>query len=91
MMPLDLEREIRLQMKKDKVITLPIYPEDREAAHPTTSKVFDVFSQISSYKIINGDTEIEEYADTLDDTQQDILKLLNIREDQYWNRKLMGC
>lgn len=79
-----IEREIRQQMKKGKLKSLTVYPEDREATHPTTSKVFDILAQVSSYKTVNSKGNIEEYEDTLNETQQAILKLMNIDERRYW-------
>jgi transposase len=39
-----VERAVRHKMKDNKIIALPIYPEQRIAYHPTTSKIFDGFA-----------------------------------------------
>lgn len=79
-----LEREIRQKMRKNKIICLKIYPEARDAVHPTTAKVLKIFDGISSYQITRGSKVIEEYRDDLNNTQKTILKLLNIPEEKYW-------
>ena len=84
-----IEREIRQQMKNGDLKSLAVYPEDREATHPTTSKVFDVFDHIFSYKIVKDNVVIEEYEDELKEIQRAVLKLMNIKEDEYWGQKGM--
>jgi transposase len=79
-----IEREIRQKMKRHKVRCLRIYPEEREALHPTTCKVLDIFEPVSTYKIRRGSTVVEEYRDELNDTQKTILGFLGIPESQYW-------
>ena len=79
-----IEREIRQQMRNGALKSLAVYPEDREATHPTTTKVFDVFDQVSTYRTVSRTGEIEEYQDALSETQRAILKLMNIEEAKYW-------
>jgi transposase len=81
-----IEREVRLKMKKEGIKTLPIYPESRDAYHPTTSKILDTFDGISSYRVtIEGKTR--EFRDPLTQTQKTILRLLNIDIDDFWGEK----
>lgn len=80
-----IEREIRNKMKDHRLDSLQIYPESRNSAHPTTSKVSDVFSDVSTYTISRGEDAIEEYSDELSSIQKTILELLNISVDQYWH------
>ena len=80
-----IEREVRSKMKYQGLQALQIYPERRDAAHPTTSKIFDIFGEVFTYTISNDTDILEEYADELNDVQKSILKFLSISEDQYWN------
>ena len=47
-----------------------IYPEEREAAHPTTSKMLERFASVSTYSLIENDCVVEEYRDDLTETQK---------------------
>ena len=38
-------------MKERGIEALPIYPEFRDAVHPTTSKIVDAFDGVSSYEV----------------------------------------
>lgn len=80
-----IEREVRLRMKEEGIKTLPIYPEDRDAYHPTTSKILDTFEGISSYQVtMEGKTK--EFRDSLTQTQETILSLLNIDINDFWGK-----
>ena len=78
------EREVRNKMREEKLESIRAYPENREASHPTTSKVLDRFQDISTYKIMENSKEVETFKDSLNEDQRLILKLLNIGEEHYW-------
>jgi len=79
-----IERDIRLKMKEENIPSLTLYPEEREASHPTTTKIMRIFDEISTYKLTYKDGDIEEFRDDLTETQQQILQLLEISEESYW-------
>ncbi len=79
-----IEREVRNNMKKNKIDKLPIYPEHRLSYHPTTAKIFDRFCETSTYLLMEGTQGIQEFADSLKEIQLTILKLLNMSEYVYW-------
>lgn len=82
-----IEREVRRKMLELEIESLDIYPECRDAYHPTTTKILSNFEGLSVYKIMKGKKIVEEYKDTLSDTQKIILKLLEIEPARYWNPK----
>ena len=79
-----LEREVRSKMTLDGTKSLSLYPEQREAYQPTTNKIIDIFDGVSTYSIIQDGQVVEEFKDDLTDTQQTILRYLNISESQFW-------
>ncbi len=80
-----IEREVRSQMKEHKIEKIRVYPEQREASHPTTSKILDRFENICTYKVIENSQVVETLRDSLNEDQKLILSLLNIGEDEFWN------
>jgi transposase len=80
-----LEREVRNKMKAHKIETIRVYPEQRQANRPTTSKIIDRFENISTYKIMENSKIAETFKDSLNDDQKLVLSLLNIEENKYWN------
>jgi transposase len=79
-----IEREVRNKMKEQKIEKIRVYPERREASHPTTSKILDRFDNICTYKISENSGVVETFKDSLNEDQKLILTLLNIKEDEYW-------
>jgi transposase len=79
-----IEREVRNKMKEQKIEKIRVYPEQREASHPTTSKIIDRFENICTYKIMENSKVVEMFKDSLNEDQKLILSLLNIEEDKYW-------
>jgi transposase len=80
-----LEREVRLNMKNNEIEKMYIYPEQRECKNPTTAIIFDRFSNVSRYEIFKGNRLAEEYRDELSKTQKDILRMIEMNEDTYWD------
>ena len=79
-----LERELRLAMKSHGVESLPLYPEGRPCARPTTRRVLDVFEPIARHTIAGPDSEDDEILTTeLAPIHRRILKLLRIPTSDY--------
>jgi len=79
-----IEREVRNNMKKNEIEKLPLYPENRLSYHPTTAKIFERFCDVSTYLLVEGSEVKQKFADSLNEIQLTILKLLNMTENQYW-------
>lgn len=82
-----IERQVRAQMVDREIPAIALYPEDREASHPTTAKIMGIFEDVSTYKLVSTSGSTQEYRDELTDVQQTILDLLNLPEERYWDRK----
>lgn len=79
-----IEREIQKRMQERNIASLDIYDQhfyEKLTAHA----IFQLFEPVSTYQIKQGDEVIETYQDALNETQQLILALLGLSEDQYWN------
>jgi transposase len=79
-----IEREVRLRMKERGIEALPIYPECRDAIHPTTSKILDAFEDVSCYEVKLDEEKTKEFRDSLTVTQRRILDLMGLNSSQYW-------
>ena len=79
-----IERQTRNGMDDNKITSLPLYPEDREASHPTTAKIMNIFNDISTYKLLDDGCVVEEHRDELNKTQHAILELFHLTEEQFW-------
>jgi transposase len=77
-----LERELRQAMAREKVDDLPLYPEGRACAAPTTRRVIDIFEPIQRHELKRGrDTEV--FVTKLSPVQRKVLKLLRLKPERY--------
>jgi transposase len=82
-----IERQVRQQMADREIPAIAVYPEDRDASHPTTAKIMGIFADVSTYTLTASVSETKGFYDELTEVQQTILDLLNIPEATYWRRK----
>jgi transposase len=80
-----LERLLRLQLVQRQAPPLKLYPEDRDAPHPTTSQLLKTFEGLSTYVITTNNQPTEEYRDELSQTHRAVLSLLDMTETQFWH------
>ena len=73
-----IERDMQLTMKKEKIKSLPIYPEQRECRKPSTERILELFQNISKHELRENDKLQDAFFDPLNPLQQKILKLLKI-------------
>lgn len=78
-----IERELRLAMKREGLPSLPLYPEERLAAHPTTDQVFRLFSLAQRQTLTCSGRPVKTFFDELSLLQQQVLGLLGVPERAY--------
>lgn len=81
-----IERTVRHSMEQDTIEAIPIYPEHRLAYHPTTAKIIEHFDDVSVSRLMEGDTLVSEFKDSLNATQISVLALLGMKEQEFWQR-----
>jgi transposase len=79
-----IERQVRNQMADRNIPAIALYPEDRDASHPTTAKIMGIFDDISTYRLTSSTRKIKDFRDDLTEVQLTILSFLNISEETYW-------
>jgi transposase len=78
-----LERELRQAMDRSGEATLPLYPEARPCARPTTHRLIEVFSSIQRHEVRVGDGEPQVMVTKLTKTQRTIVRLLGLDPPAY--------
>ena len=73
-----IEREIRLNMKKAGLKSIPIYPEKRQCASPTTDKVLNLFNNIPRHYLTDSGVLVKTFNPRLNEVQAFFLDLLKI-------------
>ena len=78
-----IERELRLAMKRDKIRQLPLYPEQRQCAHPSTEQVLHLFSFAMRNKLTQGNKIIQTFDVEFTVLQRQVLALLGVSENTF--------
>jgi transposase len=78
-----LEREWRQAMARAGEPSLPIYPEGRPCARPTTHRLIEVFSSIQRHEVRVGEGEPQVMVTKLTKTQRTIVRLLGLDPRSY--------
>jgi transposase len=73
-----IERELRLAMKREGIEHLPLYPEERETARPTTEQVLRLFSLIQRNVLTCKGVPIKTFYAELTELQEQVLSLLGV-------------
>ena len=78
-----IERELRLSMEKNNILSLPLYPEERNCKYPTTNRLISLFSNQRRHVLKENKNILKFFYDPITDLQKEILKLLNISVSYY--------
>jgi transposase len=79
-----LEREVRRQMKKKGMESLPLYAEGRHSKAPTAELVLKAFQGHRCYRLLdNNDCEVLRFHDPVSDVAETLLTLLSIDRSAY--------
>jgi transposase len=78
-----LERELRQGMEQARERSLPLYPESRPCARPTTHRVIEVLSSIQRHEVRVGDREPQVMVTKLTKVQRSIIRLLGLDPRTY--------
>jgi transposase len=73
-----IERELRNAMAREAIAELPIYPEQRKCAHPTTEQVLRLFSLAERHQLRQNGRTVQAFNLTLTDLQRRVLDLLGV-------------
>ena len=75
-----IERQLRLEMKRQKIAELPIYPEQRRCKHPTTEQILRLFSLAERHTLLREDRLVQIFLPELTGIQSQTLELLGVPE-----------
>ncbi|HSX82197.1 MAG TPA: IS1634 family transposase [Candidatus Saccharimonadia bacterium] len=73
-----IERELRRAMAREGIDELPIYPEQRQCAHPTTEQVLRLFSLAERHQLRQHGRTVQLFDLSLTDLQRQVLTLLGV-------------
>jgi transposase len=78
-----IERELRRAMASQGIEELPIYPEQRQCAHPTTEQVLRLFSLAERHQLMQHGRTVQVFQPSLTELQRTVLSLLGVPATAY--------
>jgi transposase len=79
-----LEREVRRQMQKAEIHSLPLWPEKRQCAKPTSELVLNALHRHRRHRLLDQQGgEVYRFHDPVSDVAQTVLKLVGIDRSAY--------
>jgi AraC-like DNA-binding protein len=78
-----IERELRRAMARQGIEELPIYPEQRQCAHPTTEQVLRLFSLTERHRLLQRERTVQVFHASITDLQRQVLALLGVPPTAY--------
>ena len=78
-----IERELRRAMARQSIEELPIYPEQRQCAHPTTEQVLRLFSLAERHQLTQHGRTVQVFPPLLTELQRKVLSLLGVPATAY--------
>jgi transposase len=73
-----IERELRRAMKRERIQSLPLYPEERRCRQPSTEQVLRLFSSCERHVLLDGQRVVQVFEPKLSDLQRTVLELLDV-------------
>lgn len=73
-----IERAVRTNMKKRKIESLPLYPEERDSKAPTTTRICEVFSTLQRHVLSRKGKVVQQFLPELSPIHKEILSLLDM-------------
>ena len=71
-----IERELRQTMKRERLKALPLYPEERRCAHPTTEQVLRLFSHADRHLLSRAGSVVQCFQADFTPLRRQVLDLL---------------
>ena len=78
-----IERELRQAMAARGIDELPIYPEQRQCAHPTTEQVLRLFGLAQRHHLLQHGRTAQVFEMKLTDLQRQVLALLGVPDQAF--------
>jgi transposase len=73
-----LERELRLGLAREKVESLPLYPEERQCRAPSTERILDLFAPLQRHRLYKHGNLVQVFEPELGKLHKKVLALVRL-------------
>jgi len=81
-----IEREVRTGMRTAAINKIPLYPELRGCAAPSTERILEIFADTTRHDLYEHDQHVQSFEPELTPLQQHVLQLAGLPPDSYTTR-----
>lgn len=78
-----IERQIRTAMATSGSPSIPLYPEERDCAAPSSSRVLEIFNGLARHHLVHDDHVVQVFQPSLDPLQGQVLDLLGVPHSDF--------
>ncbi len=78
-----IEREVRAGMRAARTRKIPLYPELRGCAAPSTERILEIFADTARHELYDGDRYVQSFAPELTALQEQVLQLIGLDTSSY--------
>ena len=71
-------------MKRERLKALPLYPEERRCAHPTTEQVLRLFSYAERHVLSRAGRVVQSFETDFTPRQRQVLELLGVPDNAFY-------
>jgi hypothetical protein len=87
-----IEREARQRMRELNIKKLPLYPEERPCAAPTTERLIELFEDLRRHRLMDSDGAVRQRIyDQLSEPQRAVLRLFKLSPQKYLSAAETGA
>ena len=70
-------------MKREHIHELPLYPEQRQCAHPTTEQILRLFSMAERHRLLLDGSTVQVFDVDMTPLQRQVIRLLGVSEQAF--------
>jgi transposase len=79
-----IERDMRARMRALGIKKLPLYPEERPCAAPTTERLFELFADLRRHRLLDQTGRVHQrFYDKMSEPQRIVLRLFRLSPQEY--------
>jgi transposase len=78
-----IERELRRAMKRERIDSIPLYPEERACPRPTILQILRLLGPLERHAIFKDGQLVQAFPPVLSDLQKHVMHLLRVPETAY--------
>jgi len=78
-----MERAVRLDMEREGIEAIPLYPEERDCKAPTSNRILEIFESIQRHELVEDGQVRQRFPQNLTKFQRQLMRMLDVPRHVY--------